>query len=518
MVRMQSNNNILFRNFDVFSHSEKSLNNFKSLIFQLAVEGKLDFQKLSEGCIKKPLQALIKEQKQHLKKQGIPFEEQPDSVWPMTKLGDVCKLFKGVTYSKKDELENNGKVILRANNIDTNNKLNLREIKQINKEDIKENQRLKKNDIFICLASGSKKHIGKVAFIECNMDCYCGGFMGCLRGNKGIVSKYLFYTLCSQKFNSYLFEQIRNTTVNNLSKRILYNYQIPLPPLEVQKEIVALMEKVAQLETQTKEKSQKQKEFSKSSMQFITQSKNKKETAHHWEMLKNNFKDALYSENGAKQFKSMAFQLCLKGKLDFQKLSEDRIKKSLQTLVKEQKQHLKKQGIPFEEQPDSVWPMLELGETLKKIKYTNKIKKSNFLKEGTFPIIDQSENFIAGYWNNQEDVFKVNSPIIIFGDHTCCFKYIDFDFVLGADGVKIIQPKKQFSPLFLYYLLLNTKITNLGYSRHFKSLKKIKILLPSLEVQKEIVAFIKQIENIEKQIQKEKNLSLQLSQSLSHYS
>ena len=55
---------ILFRNFDVFSQSEKSIGNFKSLIFQLALKGRLDLQKLSEGRIKKPLQALVKEQKQ----------------------------------------------------------------------------------------------------------------------------------------------------------------------------------------------------------------------------------------------------------------------------------------------------------------------------------------------------------------------------------------------------------------------------------------------------------------------
>ena len=144
---------------------------------------------------------------------------------------------------------------------------------------------------------------------------------------------------------------------------------------------------------------------------------------------------------------------------------------------------------------DSSWPIVELEKVFKKVKYTNKIKKSSFLKVGKFPIIDQSENFIAGYWNKKTDVFKVKNPVIVFGDHTCCFKYIDFDFVLGADGIKVIQPNKQFLPKFLYYLLLNTKIENLGYSRHFKTLKIKKIPFPPLEIQKEIV----------EQIEKEKS-------------
>ena len=222
------------------------------------------------------------------------------------------------------------------------------------------------------------------------------------------------------------------------------------------------------------------------------------------------------SKHGVKNLKTLIFQLALNGKLDFQKLSEGRIKKPLQTLIKEQKYHLKKDGIAFEEQSDSIWPMMKMEKILEKVIYTNKIKKTNFLKKGMFPIIDQSKNLISGYWNNPKDVFKINRPIIIFGDHTCCFKYIDFNFVLGADGVKIIQASKKIIPIFLYYLLLNTKIKNLGYSRHFKALKYIKIPLPPFVVQKEIIALMKHVENIEKQIQEEKNLSIQFSKSLSY--
>jgi len=133
------------------------------------------------------------------------------------------------------------------------------------------------------------------------------------------------------------------------------------------------------------------------------------------------------------------------------------------------------------------WPMVELEEIFEDVKYTNKIQKSAFLKTGRYPIIDQSENFIAGYWDDEDDVFKINKPVVIFGDHTRNFKYIDFAFVLGADGVKILQPNKNVDSKYLYYILKSLGIKNLGYSRHFKELKNKKIPLPSLPIQQEIV-------------------------------
>ena len=105
-------------------------------------------------------------------------------------------------------------------------------------------KKLKKNDIFICLASGSKDHIGKVAHITEDTDMYFGGFMGAIRplSDSAIISQYLYYSLASADFNKYLRSAISGANINNLNSTILGDFQITLPSIEEQKQIVADLE------------------------------------------------------------------------------------------------------------------------------------------------------------------------------------------------------------------------------------------------------------------------------------
>ena len=102
----------------------------------------------------------------------------------------------------------------------------------------KDSQKLNKDDIFICLASGSKTHIGKVAYVDKDYDYFIGGFMGIIRCSNLILPKYLYFNLSSSRFNNYLAKVLTTTSINNLTKKLLYGFQIPLPPLDVQKEII----------------------------------------------------------------------------------------------------------------------------------------------------------------------------------------------------------------------------------------------------------------------------------------
>ncbi len=134
------------------------------------------------------------------------------------------------------------------------------------------------------------------------------------------------------------------------------------------------------------------------------------------------------------------------------------------------------------------WQTKQFDDCIEKVIYTKKIQRKNFLKTGAVPIISQEEAFINGYWNNKKDVFKVKTPVVIFGDHTQILKYINFDFVLGADGVKILQPKPFLNPRFFYYFLIGVNLKKLGYARHYGLLKEIMVVYPeSLFEQERIV-------------------------------
>ena len=171
--------------------------------------------------------------------------EKLDTTFPLTPLGDLCELVRGVVFSRDDGGASGGVPVLRANNIDRNTQsIVLNDVKLVNpKTDFPENKKLKAGDIFICLASGSKDHIGKVAFVETDTEYYFGGFMGSIRCNtEKLHPKYLYRLLTNSRFNKFLRQQISGANINNLTGALLYRYEIPLPPLEVQHEIVAEIE------------------------------------------------------------------------------------------------------------------------------------------------------------------------------------------------------------------------------------------------------------------------------------
>jgi Restriction endonuclease S subunits len=135
----------------------------------------------------------------------------------------------------------------------------------------------------------------------------------------------------------------------------------------------------------------------------------------------------------------------------------------------------------------SKWDVYSFDEVIfDDTKNGTKIKKEDYLEQGLYPIIDQGQNQIAGYSNNDDGLYD-NIPAIVFGDHTRVFKYVNTPFFLGADGVKLLKSKKdKVIYKYLYYFFLNNEVPDTGYNRHFKWIKRFEIPLPSLEIQKKI--------------------------------
>lgn len=229
------------------------------------------------------------------------------------------------------------------------------------------------------------------------------------------------------------------STFSAIKGSSLKNFEIPLPPLATQKQIVGRLDKIAEAQKLNNELIQKSDEL---------------------------FQSLLHQElnpAGPADAKTMV------GKRDWK---EDKFMNCID------KNPLKIKGIPREKYQTS----------------------------GKFPIIDQSDKFVVGYTDDENKVYKISFPVIIFGDHTRIFKYIDFDFAIGADGTQIVIPdRKIFIPKFFYFLMLNPRISNLGYSRHFKILKTKRLTIPPLNIQKQIVTKLSAVQDYKTQLLAQKS-------------
>ena len=183
--------------------------------------------------------------------------------WKM--LGEVAEYIRGLTYNKSNESSDGlGYKVLRANNITlSTNTLNFDDVKLVKFDTkVKDTQKLHRNDILISAASGSREHVGKVAFIATDIDYYFGGFMGVIRCSENINPRFLFHLLTGELFKNYLNEVLNSSTINNLNSRVMSQFLVPIPSLETQQKIVKILDKMTELEaTLEAELSQRRRQY-----------------------------------------------------------------------------------------------------------------------------------------------------------------------------------------------------------------------------------------------------------------
>jgi len=136
------------------------------------------------------------------------------------------------------------------------------------------------------------------------------------------------------------------------------------------------------------------------------------------------------------------------------------------------------------------WSKSELGKLLETLPAPYKLRTSEYLIKGKYPIVDQGKKQIVAYTNNDEVIIN-NLPALIFGDHTKKIKLIKFPFAVGGDGVKIIN-SKDIEIEYLKFLLEQTinRLPDLGYSRYFVELKNQIEIYPTKNEQKVIANVI----------------------------
>jgi len=117
------------------------------------------------------------------------------------------------------------------------------------------------------------------------------------------------------------------------------------------------------------------------------------------------------------------------------------------------------------------WEVKRFGDLLAKVPATRRVPTDEYLSQGKLPIIDQErEGYIAGYLNEESCALRLND-CVVFGDHSCCVKFVNFPFARGADGTQIVSSNTRRFSNYQFYFLLKAMYFKPAYCRHFSELK-----------------------------------------------
>ncbi|HEZ0713964.1 TPA: restriction endonuclease subunit S [Neisseria meningitidis] len=129
------------------------------------------------------------------------------------------------------------------------------------------------------------------------------------------------------------------------------------------------------------------------------------------------------------------------------------------------------------------WESVELQSCLAKVPSTVKISNKDIKDFGKYPVIDQSQDFICGFTDDEKSILNPQDAHIIFGDHTRIVKLVNFKYARGADGTQVILSNNERMPNYLFYQIINQiDLSSYGYARHFKFLKEFPIILPDKDI------------------------------------
>lgn len=187
----------------------------------------------------------------------------------------------------------------------------------------------------------------------------------------------------------------------------------------------------------------------------------------------------------AEELKASVLQMAMEGRLVPQRDDEPAVDIDVE----------EPDDVPFAIPEKWKWcSLMDVVEVISSKQY--QIQTKDVLENGKYPVVSQSKDLLDGYCNDRNKLLEKNNiPIVVFGDHTKVVKFINFQFIVGADGTKLLHNKSNINIKYLYYVIKYNiiGIKNGGYSRHFKFLKVRPVPLPPLEEQRRIVERLDEI-------------------------
>ncbi|MCE8800482.1 restriction endonuclease subunit S [Bacteroides fragilis] len=378
--------------------------------------------------------------------QNVPFVV-PDN-WVWTTVENICSKIGSGSTPKGSNYTSDGIFFFRSQNVH-NLGIVLDDIKYIS-EDVHKSMigtEVRPNDLLLNITGGS---LGRCAIVPNIIDRGNVSQHVCILRPISIKAEYLHTFILSSFFARTM--KITGSGREGLPKYNLEKMFLPLPPFAEQQRIVAEIKRWFAFVDQ------------------IEQSKANLQTA-------------------IKQAKSKILDLAIHGKLVPQDPNDE---PAIELLKRINPDFIPCDNEHSEKLPNK-WCYCSFKDVF--IDITSKpyqILQSQIKDSGKYPVISQSANFIEGY-SDENNVFQHKRACIIFGDHTRNVKYIDFDFIVGADGVKILCPKVNEKWAYYSILYASSHIEKKGYSRHFGQIVQFSMILPPFAEQCRIVKKIEEL-------------------------
>ncbi|GAA8084456.1 restriction endonuclease subunit S [Helicobacter pylori] len=269
---------------------------------------------------------------------------------------------------------------------------------------------------------------------------------------KTLMPKYLFHYLTTQQDAIHATKSTGG--IPHVYSKDLQNLTIPIPPLEIQQEIVKILDAFTELNTE-----------------LNTELKARKKQYQYYQNMLLDFNDTNQDNKDAKE-----------------KLAQKTYPKRLKTLL----QTLAPKGVEFR----------KLGEVLE-YDQPNKycITSKEFDKSYPTPVLTAGKTFILGYTNEKDNIYQAskNAPVIIFDDFTTATQWVDFPFKVKSSAMKILLPKNPTINIRFIFFYMQTIPYNISgeHTRWWISrYSKITIPIPPLEIQQEIVKILDQFSTL----------------------
>jgi restriction endonuclease S subunit len=187
-----------------------------------------------------------------------------NTVYPMVKLGDVIEYVRGYAF-KSSDFKTDGFPVLKVTNL-KNNSISFDKMEYVEENDMYNKYLVKKNDIIIAITGST----GNTSINNTLYDFYLNQNSVSIKSkNENVLQqKYLFYYIIYGNFISFINTKVLGSALPFLSITELILFEIPLPPLEVQQQIVETLDRIYE----SKESSVKLSDNIKSQMSALVTS------------------------------------------------------------------------------------------------------------------------------------------------------------------------------------------------------------------------------------------------------